>query len=453
MTSVIRALLVTLLGAQTSVEAPKGVAIASTTTSATPGPLTSATTAVQVAVVTAAPAAVTTAAASSPAEPSSAAGPTVLGPTTAISPAPLDGRKALELVVVGGDDERNTMEALLQGVLGARRDITWTMRASATVEEMLRSAPDGHARFWVDLAQPGHIRLVLPAPDDVATSAVRSVETGPESGSATETDPGAVGREKAAQIVIAAIRAYGISTADLRVAPQSVPVTTSSPVTAIAADAEPASKPAAVAVAQAAPALRVHPRSARNPEDENLPAWHSLAAAAGTHTSPLNVAEPYGQSHWLGPSFALSYRYTKPQRYLGASISADFSERSIDSIDLTSQFWTLAFQGGRSFAWRDIWFFLGVSAGALVLRQDTTATGSASYLYSLPNQLGVTWSAGGVFALGGHVQVPFGETLLLDIGVAAPFIFLPRVQKDYGSGTFAALTTYIQGLIGVVVRL
>lgn len=371
------------------------------------------------------------------------AGPGMVVPDAPLVPAPLDAGKALELVVVGPENERGAMEALLRTLLGARRDITWLMRTTATTEEMLASPPDGHGRFWVDLAEAGHIRLVLPAPDSPATSVVRDVDMGPESARGAASEPRAVASEKAAQIVVAAVHAYSAGGATLAVTP--TPATMPAPTQA-------ATAPVPVAVAKAkAPAP--HPRSARNPEDDDLPAWHSLAAVAGTHTSPLNVSEPYGQANWLGPSFALAYRYTKPQRYLGVSLSADFSERSIDAIDLTSQFWTLALQGGRSFEWRDIWFFLGVSAGVLELRQRTTATGSSSYLYSLPNQLGVTWSTGGVFAVGGHVQVPFGETLLLDVGVTVPFIVLPRVQKDYDSGTYSALSLYVQGLAGVVVRL
>jgi hypothetical protein len=318
--------------------------------------------------------------------------------------SPIPTPHTIEIVVAGPEPGRHEMQEALRSLLGADADVAWSTR-DAFPNDVLSAGPgpDCVRQIWIDVADPSRVRIVVPACEPADATLVRTIDaSSPGPGNAGH---GPVVRETAAQIVGASVLALQGGAAAL-VHPVSFPAASSAPSLALA-------------------------QSSRQPAapDEASSVWprqgFSLALAAGAHTSPFTLAEPHDQYHWLGFSVSLSGRWETPKYLLAVRSAAEFSERTIDTIDLRSQLYSATLAASRKLSVGSFAFSLGLEAGTLILRQHPSLiwdsySGYESSL-SVPGRLGTTWSAGPLFGPIGEARVTVTRRIFLHLDAGVPF--------------------------------
>jgi hypothetical protein len=345
---------------------------------------------------------------------------TTAGPEAqAVPPAP--SPRSIEIVIAGPDPGRHEMEEALRSLLGADADVAWSTR-DAFPSEVLSSAPrpDCIRQIWIDVADVSRVRIVVPACEPADATLVRTIEApSPAPGHAGHAS---VVRETAAQIVGASVLAMQGGEAALL-----HPVVSPEPTLAPAITVTDNSRKSEPAEASGVPSGR----------------GFSLALAAGAHTSPFTLAEPHDEYHWLGFSMVLSGRWETPRFLLAVRTAAEFSERSIDTIDLRSQLYSATLAASRKLSVGSFAFSLGLEAGALILRQHTSliwdsysgGTYTDETALSLPGRLGTTWSVGPMFGPIGEARVTVSRRI---------FLHLARGRARQPSPTFCGIARWNQ---------
>jgi hypothetical protein len=365
---------------------------------------------------------------------------------TSQTPPPADN---IEILIAGPADGRAKMEEALRPLFRAADDVHWSTRERIPSEENPTGTdPEKRTQglqIWIDVGNPAQLRIYLPAAEANGAAAVRTVARSDGDGADAEL----VMRETVAQIVKAAVHALRGKT-EL----QEPPVTPAA-ATDDSWEAQPSAAPMAAPFVQTAPVLAATGRTlSSTPTPQRR--W-SFLFSFGAHTSPFKLAEPHTESNWLGTSMVGAARFHYRNFILAARLAYEESARSIDIYDLKTQYISATAAAYRSKDFGRLYVAVGVEAGALFLRQDTSAdqanlsSGYANYrLLELPGQLGQLWSTGVLAGPLAEANLTIGKQMLVHLDVGMP---VATLQIKDSLGTRWSASPYFRALFGVGYRL
>lgn len=276
----------------------------------------------------------------------------------------------ITITVIGPEARRRDVEAAVRSLWQTRsggRTLSWSARDEVRrPEETGVPRPEVASDIQVDMTDAERARIILSGSAD--GPAVRSVDTVAADG----VDGWPAACEMVAQIVTATARALD----DLR-------------------SLSPAASAAPTATLPGPSVDIQRPMSAPRTPDARANHRFGLALVAGEHSSPFELGEPHDDPNWLGPSVSFSARRETRNSLLEVRLTAERSTRSIDQLNLRTQYYSAALAASRAFtsASGELSASFGVELGALFLRQ-VTSPGD-------PNLAGGPASLAGAFALGG----------------------------------------------------
>ena len=350
------------------------------------------------------------------------------------APTPMQPRGALarpiEIVLVGAESDRRDMEAALQALVGPDAAVSWSARdALPGVQALAERGPDAVNQIWIDVTDSSRVRVVLPAAAPATSPIVRIVDSPASDGDLHQP----VMRETVAQIVSGAVHALHAET--------------SGPPRAVVLVTPPPTVPGPVEQSISQPASRA------SALEHPVPRAYSLAMVAGVHTSPFLLAEPHDQLNWLGLTLALSLRRETPTLLLELRAVAERSERSIDAIDLHSQFYSAILGASRRMTSGPFTFGLGLEVGALLLRQQSeivyNADSGSGAGFALPGVLGASSSAGFLVGLLGEASVAVTRRWYLHLVASLPRATMKVDDVNDGATAHWQSDWYAQVLGGV----
>ncbi len=219
--------------------------------------------------------------------------------------------RRVEIVVAGPEPGRGEMEAALRAALGTDIELTWSERDALPAAD--RMARD---QIWIDVTDSPRVRIAWSAVGSAPSPVIRTIDPAAAAISSDAESHEPVIRETVAQIVSATVRALRDAPA-----PRSGP-----PVLAVPVIPAPAN-------ADLHRSLSIADRADRSTEP---PLKHySIAIATGMHTSPFSLGESFDRSAWLGLSLAVSFRRETQRFLIEARAAAEFSEHSLDLVDIS----------------------------------------------------------------------------------------------------------------------
>jgi len=320
----------------------------------------------------------------------------------------------ITITVIGPEARRRDVEEAVNSLWQTRsgaRALSWSTRDEAPQPEApAASRPDMAGDIWVDLTDPERARIILSG--GAEGTVVRSVDAATSDGN----DGWPATCEMVAQIVAGTARALDDSRSVSRVASAAPTAASPEPSVGIRRPASP-------------PGTRDAPANDR----------YGLALVAGEHTSPYELGEPHDEHNWLGASVSLAARRETRNSLFEVRLTAERSMRSIDQLDLRTQYYSAAIGASHAFtsASGEFSASVGVELGALLLRQatspgDLNLAGSAASLVGAFALGGgeTTWSAGVLSGLLGQVTWRVRPPFFINLMGGVPVVVM-NVNMEY----------------------
>lgn len=366
----------------------------------------------------------------------------------------LSDRHPVEIVLAGPEPGRHEMENAIRAVLGPTAEISWSTRDAPFAGASLPlPLPGGSTQLWIDVTNPAQVRIFLPACGPPGSPTLRTIDSPAHDDEVDEADKAnnegwkLVARETVAQVVRSAVQVLTGSDA------------TDDPPRATIAAAEPETisppRPSAEVSQRRGPTGPV--QGTVDAEGKTHRGRFGAAIAAGAHTSPFLLSEPYNQSHWLGLSVQLAGRWETPALLLALRGAWETSERSIDTINLESQLFSISLALSRKLTFGALSFGIGAEIGGLFMRQVTSEIQDAFNTYSLPRialtlpaQLATTWSTGFLLGPLAEMNLTVTEHAFVHLEVARPVAFM---DIDDNGATAWKASAYLRAMGGFGVRL
>ena len=350
----------------------------------------------------------------------------------------------IEVVTVGRGPARAEMERAVRELVGALPELSWTDGAAVPSDEMSQVP-----RVLIDVTDRTRVRIVatrardstLPPPATLPP-VVREV--------VTEGLSAEVARETVAQIVRTTVRALldpagepgdGATASRLEPPPLS-PLSLPSPPAPIAAAG--AIKLPRTATVTRAPISA--PRHGAHP--------YSAVISVGHRSFSYDATQPLAVQAKVN-SVALSFDRRYGMLSATARLSGEWSRDPVAEVVVATQILTSSAGVSANLDVGRVSLALGLEAGAVVIRQDTSladwADQSAWRALGLPGVLRTGWSAGPMVGLRSSMSVDLFSHAFVRLEAAVPVTWLDT--RDVNGDSAWRVGRYAQVMLGVGYRL